>query len=389
MRVPARTPAASRGRPTGAVAAQSASYETLAANAFDRFPNPVMVCDAKGRVVAANARLRAELGAAADGAASCCSLLGCGLAGTALEDGCLTARVLAHSDEPLEVLVDSAGGWLRVSAAPLYEDRSHVVVELRRERRETVAQPSLRVFTLGSLRVEGADGPLGGDWLDQRAGQLLRYLACERRRVAPADTIAEAIWPQAGPAAATSVRHFVHALRERLEPERPPGARSYVVCRNGGYALAAGQVWIDADEFEREARRGLTALAAGDVRDAERRLARAAQIYEDDFLSDAPYAEWALAERERLRASACNVLRALADIRAGRPEAAACLERLAAMEPFDSDVQQRLIATWLRVGRRTRAARHYQAFRWRLMREFGEAPGFELAELAAGVADAA
>jgi DNA-binding SARP family transcriptional activator len=224
-----------------------------------------------------------------------------------------------------------------------------------------------------------------GEWLDQRAGQLLRYLACERRRVAPADAIAEAIWPQAGAAAANSVRHFVHVLRARLEPGRPRGAQSsYVVCRRGGYALEAGRVWIDADEFAAEARRGATAHAAGDVRDAERRLLRAAQLYQGDFLADEPYAEWALAEREYLRATASDVLRALADIRGEGAEAATCLERLAEMEPFDTDVQRRLIAAWLREGRRSRAARHYETFRRRLMREFGERPGFELAELAAG-----
>jgi DNA-binding SARP family transcriptional activator len=260
-----------------------------------------------------------------------------------------------------------------------------VVVELRPERRMPLPEPALRVHTLGRLRVESDDGRLTGPWLDQRAGQLLRYLACERRRVAPADAIAEAIWPQAGPAAANSVRHFVHVLREHLEPRRPRGTQSsYVICRRGGYALASGRVWVDADEFEAEARRGLMARAAGDIRTAESRLVRALQLYGGDFLSDEPYAEWALAEREHLRATACDVLRALAEIRGEGPEAAACLERLADMEPFDTDVQRRLITTWLRQGRRSRAARHYETFRWRLMREFGERPGFELAELAVG-----
>src|SRR3954447_15918714 len=112
----------------------------------------------------------------------------------------------------------------------------------------------LRVFTLGRLRVESPEGELSGDWIDQRAGQLLRYLACERRRIAPADAIAEAIWPQAGPAAQNRGRYVVHVLRERLEPHRPKGVESsYVVCKRGGYALASGEVWIDADDFEAEA----------------------------------------------------------------------------------------------------------------------------------------
>jgi DNA-binding SARP family transcriptional activator len=359
--------------------------KTLAADAFDLFPNPVMVCDCRGRVVAANARLRDELGVAAGGGASCCSLLGCGRPGTDLEDGCITARALEHRDTLPEARVDAPVGPMRVNAAPLYQDLSHVVIELRRERPQREAQQPLRIYTFGALRVEVGDRQLTGDWLDQRAGQLLRYLACERRRMAPADAIAEAIWPQAGPAAQNSVRHFVHVLRERLEPHRPKGVESsYVVCKRGGYALASGEVWIDADDFEAEARRGMTAFAAGDLRSAEPRLMRAAHLYTGDFLAEEPYAEWALTEREHLRATACNVLRRLADIRGEGPEAAACLERLADMEPFDTDVQRRLLTTWLRLGRRSRAARHYDTFKWRLMREFGERPGFELAELAVG-----
>ena len=347
----------------------------LAADAFDLLPHAVMVCDSRGRVVATNVRLRHELPAANAAGATCCALLGCGA-------DCITASALERGDVLDEVMVESPYGRFRVSAAPLYRDSSHVVVELRPERR-AVSESTLRVFTLGPLRVESTSGALAGEWLEQRAGQLLRYLACERRRIAPADAIAEAIWPQAGPSAANSVRHFVHVLREHLEPDRPRGEpSSYVVCRRGGYALSAA--WIDADEFESEARYGMAALAAGDVRAAELRLMRAAQLYQGDFLCDEPYAEWALAERELLRAMAGDVLRALADIRGDGPDAAACLERLADMEPFDTDVQRRLLTAWLREGRRSRAARHYETFRWRLMREFGERPGFELSELAVG-----
>jgi DNA-binding SARP family transcriptional activator len=357
----------------------------VAADAFDHFPNAVMVCDRHGRVVAANARLRAELGVGVAPGATCCALLGCGRPGSGLDEGCVTAAALERGEALAEVSLEMPSGRMRVSAAPLYSDASHAMIELRPERRAAVRQPTLRIFTLGSLRVDGEHGQLAGEWLDQRAGDLLGYLACERRRVAPADAIAEAIWPQAGAAAGNSVRHFVHVLREHLEPDRARGTpSSYVICRRGGYALASGHVWIDADEFEAEARRGMTALAVGDVRSAELRLVRAAQLYQGDFLADLPYAEWALAEREQLRATAGDVLRALADIRGEEPDASVCLERLAHLEPFDTDVQRRLLAAWMRQGRRSRAARHYETFKWRLMREFGERPGFDLAELAAG-----
>src|SRR5215211_6535346 len=223
-------PARTEHRPA-APKIRRASPAMSAGDAFDLLPNAMMVCDERGRVVAANARLRADLGRAAGDDATCCSLLGCGRPGTDLEGDCITARAVEEGEALPQVWVDSASGRMRVTAAPLYDDPSHVVIELRRERRFSQAQPQLRVFTFGGLRVQSPDGELAGPWLDQRAGQLLRYLACERRRVAPADAIAEAIWPQAGAAAGNSVRHFVHVLREHLEPNRTRREESsYIVC---------------------------------------------------------------------------------------------------------------------------------------------------------------
>jgi DNA-binding SARP family transcriptional activator len=57
------------------------------------------------------------------------------------------------------------------------------------------------------------------------------------------------------------------------------------------------------------------------------------------------------------------------------------LERLAHIEPYDSDVHRRLLEVWLRQGRRSEAARRYSAFRLRMVREFGEEPEFGLADL--------
>jgi DNA-binding SARP family transcriptional activator len=115
---------------------------------------------------------------------------------------------------------------------------------------------------------------------------------------------------------------------------------------------------------------------------ASARLEAAVALYADDLLADEPYAEWALRERERVRALACDALRALSELRRDEPAAAAAhLDRLAEMEPFDDDVQRQLISAWLRLGRKSRAARHYESFRIRLAREFGQRPAFELSNL--------
>jgi DNA-binding SARP family transcriptional activator len=195
--------------------------------------------------------------------------------------------------------------------------------------------------------------------------------------------IAAAVWGQTGRSAPNTVRHFVHALRERLEPDRTKhGESSFVVSRRGGYTLNAERVCIDVDEFELEVRRGRVAIAGMERAQAIERFERAVELYRDDFLADEPYAEWAFAERERLRAIAGDTLRSLSVLYEHEPSrSAAYLERLGGMEPFDNDVHRDLIAALLRLGRRSRAARHYHAFRRRLMGAFGDAPDFELAEL--------
>jgi DNA-binding SARP family transcriptional activator len=245
------------------------------------------------------------------------------------------------------------------------------------------ARPELCVFALGSLRVEAPAGPLSGEWLDHRPGQLLRFLACRRHTVASADAIAEAIWPHAGAGAPNTVRHFVHALREQLEPGRTKhGEASFVLCRRGGYGLDPERVWIDAEEFELLADVGLAALARGERHAARDQLERAVGLYADDLVADEPYAEWALSERERLRSLAGDALRALAQLHAADPAIALPhLARLAELEPFDSDVQRQLISALLRLGLRSRATRSYDSFRVRLLRHFGERPDFQLAQL--------
>jgi DNA-binding SARP family transcriptional activator len=381
---PALEPASSR-RPRGSGAPPAPAVRRpghrLVAEAFERLPEALMICDRRGRVVATTRRLRDLVGHGhgTDGlAATCCSLLGCRRAGGPLDGRCLTAEALAAGMPLPELRLDA--GTVPVAAAVTPLEGDGVLFRLHPAR----GAGTLRIHALGPLRVEGPDGPIGGDWLSQRPGDLLRLLICRRGHAAPADAIAEAIWPQAGPAAATSVRHFVHALRERLEPDRPRHAEpSFVVCRRGAYALDPELVRIDADDFEREAGAGLAALAAGEHGAAAQRLGRAAALYADDLLVDEPYADWALTERERLRSLAADVLRALARLHAGDPHAAGPhLDRLAELEPFDSDVQREHLGVLLRLGRRSRAARQYESFRVRLLREFGERPDFELSGLA-------
>ena len=356
---------------------------------LEHLPAGVVVLDAEGRLTAGNPAAERLLGALPEeGGARCCDLLGCRRAGTALESRCIAETVRARREVVGELLVQSPGGDVWLTAAPLGDDGS-VVLHLRRGAAGAGgADDRLRIRVLGPMRLEVGGILLDGDWLGHRPGQMLKYLVATRGRPVSSDELLDAFWPKTGSApAATNVRQAVHALRDRLEPARERQTQSRYVAgrRGGGYELAAGGVLVDADAFVAAAESGLRALREGDTGRAEAALARAAALYRGDFLADAPDADWAVPERDRLRALAGRVLRALTGIhlRAGELDAASeHLQRLAELEPLDVEAQRQMLTLLLRRGRRTEAARRYEVVCRRFRRAFGEEPSFGLADLA-------
>ncbi|HET9678439.1 MAG TPA: BTAD domain-containing putative transcriptional regulator, partial [Solirubrobacterales bacterium] len=296
---------------------------------------------------------------------TCCDLV-CDRLGAVL-GGCLSKQAVELDRELPEVRLDVASERLEMAAwvtvSPVEPGSPELLFHLRpgkmgdRRRRTDPGWngqagshecAELRISALGRVEVEGGVGPVNGSWLEQRPGQLFKYLLCERRRVVSSDQAAEALWPDAGIEEGQSrLRYNVHMLREKLEPDR--GHRSparFVVARRGGYFFDTNRVWLDVDDFEREAQVGLAAFDRSHRRQADEHLANALRLYQGDFLCDDRYVDWAQEERERLRGLAARVMRSKAriDIERGRLEAAAQhTRRLADLEPFDNDVQQLLI----------------------------------------------
>jgi DNA-binding SARP family transcriptional activator len=373
---------------------ETSSRAALSAGAleqvFERLPHGLAVVEPSRAIRAANAALRDLLGLA-PGPTTCRAALACrpaaaGRPATGCGGACVVERALTPGEDVVDAPVLLPGGERALLSAVAVGDEGVMleVVALRPARPRGEGGPAARIEVLGPVRVHTAAGFESGGWLDQRPGQLLRFLVASRGRSAPVDDIAEAIWPNAARTSVNTTRHLVHVLRGLLEPERPPGrASSCIVSVRGGYALDGARVVVDADEFAAAAGAALARLAAGDP-GAPAALEAALARYGGDFLADEPYAEWARDERERLRAVAERLLRALADLAAARDDlgaATAYVERLALMEPFDSDVHRRLLALCLREGARGRAVRHYRAFADRLEHTLGTSPDFTLEDL--------
>jgi DNA-binding SARP family transcriptional activator len=360
-----------------------------------------------GRILDLNRKAREILlpASASSGGAGlhCCDLI-CSRLEPILGGGCMSERVAGSATQLPEVRMDIQTETLRgaawVTASRLGEDGTKVVFHLRpgraddRRRRtppswgsqaDPSQRPDLQISTLGRFRVEGATGPINGDWLGQRPGQLLKYLICERRRVLTSDQIGEVLWPEAGPQESSSrLRYNVHALRDRLEPKRARRSPArFVLARRGGYLIDTSGVWIDADRFEVDALAGLAARDQGMTEAAAVHLADAMNLYRGEFLAGDPYLDWAIPERERLHQLACRALRAQVGISVELGElepAADQARRLAEMEPFDSDTQRLLIEVCLRQGRHSEAHRRFTLFSKKLQQEFGREPDFGLAD---------
>jgi DNA-binding SARP family transcriptional activator len=247
----------------------------------------------------------------------------------------------------------------------------------------------LRIRALGRTRVETEEIAIEGDWLLQRPGQLLKYLVCQRGRPAHVDEIVEALWPEAGVTGRNTVRHYVHVLRERVEPSRPRRApSSFIVSSGSAYALDP-RVEVDVDEFQSLVSAGLGAWPQPGTGEVTRiqNLEQAMSLYRGDLISEEPFAEWAFAERELMRSLAFRALSSLIEHYLDLDElgpATDHLERAAEMRPLDDEVQRQLIEVYLRQGRHSDASRRFGAFRQRMLDEFGQEPSFSLTELAEG-----
>lgn len=365
---------------------------------FDQLPYALLVLSRTGLVLTANRAASKMLSLQFDAPARCCDVLGCRNAAGALKNMCLTELLATAAPGQTPIRTDRPGQYpgtrSPLTVVPVAQDGARIVVRLYEDKPKdplhaiasrAVPAATLRISTLGRTRLQTDEGPLDGAWLEQRAGEVLQYLACERVRWVLTDEIAEAIWPNARSSSVDNVRFVIYDLRRRLEPGRPHRGRSlFIASGKGRYRLDTSHVTVDADEFERAVDDGIEAFFAGRAGSSIERLDHALDLYKGDFLADAPYATWAILERARLYGLATKALRLRADLARNAGDVnglLACLERLGTMEPFDMDVHRQWLTVCLELSRYGEASRHYADLQRRMRAEFGERPPFELTDL--------
>jgi len=172
---------------------------------------------------------------------------------------------------------------------------------------ETVAHPgyTLWVRTLGPFGVWRGDTPVTAhEWQREKARKLFQLLVSQRGKFLQREQIVELLWPDLPPEA--GVRDFkvaLNALHHALEPARPRDAQAFFVARHGNaYGLnPAAHIEVDAECFERLA-------SSAKLEDLRQALA----LYQDDYLPDCRYDDWAEPPRQRLMQSYQNAASRLA-----------------------------------------------------------------------------
>lgn len=236
------------------------------------------------------------------------------------------------------------------------------------------------VRILGSLEVEGAEGPIalpGG-----RAPALLAMLAINAGTVVSSDRLIDELWASSPPATSrTKLQGLVSSLRKRLEPARRAGEEpSILLTSSPGYLLAVATDRVDAHRFRRLVRE---AEGLPPVEKAET-LRVALGLWRGPALADFTYEPFAQAEISALDGVRLQALqkRIEADLALHRhQELIPELEELVDAYPFREGFRGQLMLAYYRSGRQADALRLYHETQKTLREELGVDPGRSLQEL--------
>ncbi|HLF26398.1 MAG TPA: BTAD domain-containing putative transcriptional regulator [Anaerolineae bacterium] len=251
--------------------------------------------------------------------------------------------------------------------------------------------PRLSLSLLGPLEVQLDGEPLGGfEYNKVRA--LLAYLAVEARQSHTRASLCALLWPDLSESAARqNLSQALTQLRKVLGDKR--AATPFLLTTTERVQLNPEAPWdVDVTRF--------TALAAEAEAHAHRawplctpcaaKLREVAALYRGDFLAQfyvsdsAPFEEWALLLRERLRQRLLSALERLAhyaEWREAYAQAAEIARRHVELEPLRDGSQRELMRLLALSGQQAAALAQYEYFQRTLATELDAEPEPETSAL--------
>src|SRR6266849_4876762 len=209
----------------------------------------------------------------------------------------------------------------------------------------------------------------------RKAQALLAYLALPPGRAHPRDKLAALLWGGIREESArASLRQALFALRKAVTSADLP------ILKIDGELVGLDPAAVDVDvaAFERAVAEATPGA-----------LEKAAALYQGDFLAgltvdEAPFEEWLIGERERLRELALEGLAKLLAHQRSAGAAEAAIQTgltLLGLDPLQEPAHRTLMRLYAEAGRRGAALRQYQACLAVLGRELGVEPEAETKQL--------
>lgn len=214
-----------------------------------------------------------------------------------------------------------------------------------------------RIFLLGAFRVE-IDGHAVENWKARKNRDLLAYLATHRGQLLHEEKLLDLFWSRGGEKARHSLHNSVTQLRKLLGDSE----RTLLARQHEAYLLGSN-CEIDLEQFDETFDQGKRAAREGRWEDAEGLLRRAESLVEGEF-HEGSLEEWVLPVRQRVsdRVTECRNMLADRFRRRGKHLLAIELwQRVLEHDNCSEEAHRGLITAYLKLGKRARAARAYQA----------------------------
>jgi DNA-binding SARP family transcriptional activator len=240
-------------------------------------------------------------------------------------------------------------------------------------------QQRVQVCLLGPVEFR-VDDRIIEQWAGPKTLRVLCFLLSRRSRATTRDLLIDTFWPDVDAnAGRRSLHQCIYSIRERFRAVNR--AMSFVIFEHDSYTIdPALDLWYDVDEYSATARLGLSAEQRGDMADANRHYVEAIELYRGDFVEEFPYDDWAMAQRDLLRAQLVTLYDRLGALRFQQDDIDGALNvaQQALIHDSCDEVAHRLaMSCHARSGHLEWVARQYQRCTDTLRRDLDAPPSTE------------
>jgi DNA-binding SARP family transcriptional activator len=207
---------------------------------------------------------------------------------------------------------------------------------------------------------------------------LLAYLLLQRHRAHSREVLAGVFWAEhSQERARRALNTALWRLKKALEPEGIPAGTYLISAHSGEVGFnRESEYWLDLEVFEKETNHLITYPLQTAHEQNVQELEETLNLYRGELL-EGLYDDWALGDRERLRALFLKSLMYLMQyykVHGVYEKASVYGQQILNLDPIREDIHREMMRLYLGSGQRALAARQYESCRSTLVKELGVLP---------------